>query len=142
MSTKQKSIVLDSWAILAMLQGEPAGPQVADIIADAHDAGSQALMTVVNAGEVWYIIAREMSDSNADDSINDVKNIGVQLVDVDWQLTRLAAGIKARGRISYADAYAAALAIQMKCELVTGDPEFKTLGNEIKIRWLARENRR
>ncbi len=132
-----KDVVLDSWAVLAFLQDEPAGKQVADIIADIHEAGAGVYMTVANAGEVWYIVAREASESDADTSVADLQKIGVQLVDINWELTRIAARLKARGRLSYADAYAAALAKQSKCELLTGDPEFQALDGEIKIRWLA-----
>jgi predicted nucleic acid-binding protein len=38
--------------------------------------------------------------------------------------------------MSYADAFAAALAKIKNAELVTGDPEFKALEKEIKINWL------
>ena len=38
--------------------------------------------------------------------------------------------------MSFADAFAAALAKERKAELVTGDLEFKTLEKEIKIAWL------
>ncbi|MCL4507016.1 MAG: PIN domain-containing protein [Chloroflexi bacterium] len=140
MPNRTKSIVLDAWAVLAFLQDEPAGKLVADIIADTHEAGGSVLMTVANAGEVWYIVSREASESDADASIADLLNIGVQLTDINWELTRIAARFKARGRLSYADAYAAALAKQSKCELVTGDPEFKALDGEIKLRWLINSN--
>jgi predicted nucleic acid-binding protein len=48
----------------------------------------------------------------------------------------LAADFKSRHKISYADAFAAALAKQRQAELVTGDPEFRTLDSEIRIHWL------
>jgi predicted nucleic acid-binding protein len=51
-------------------------------------------------------------------------------------LADVAAGFKARFRLSLADAFAAALAKEMKAELVTGDPEFKALEKDIKIHWL------
>jgi len=47
-----------------------------------------------------------------------------------------AADFKARFKMSLADAFAAALAKEMKAELVTGDPQFKALEKEIKINWL------
>ena len=40
------------------------------------------------------------------------------------------------GRMSLADAFAAALAKEKKAELITGDPEFKPFEKEIKINWL------
>ncbi|HEY3290573.1 MAG TPA: PIN domain-containing protein [Anaerolineae bacterium] len=136
MPGRTKGIVLDAWSVLAYLQDEPAGKIVADLIADAHENDKAVFMTVANAGEVWYIMAREKSEADAEACMADLLSIGIQLVDLDWDLTRIAAGFKARGRMSYADAYAAALAKQQKCELVTGDKDFRMVEEEIKIRWL------
>jgi predicted nucleic acid-binding protein len=57
-------------------------------------------------------------------------------VDADWQLTRQAALFKANGNTSYGDCFAAALAKIKKSDLVTGDKEFKSLEDEIKILWI------
>lgn len=59
MAKKSKAIVLDSWAVISYLEDEPTAETVADIIADAHEQRVSLLMTVVNAGEVWNIVARE-----------------------------------------------------------------------------------
>jgi hypothetical protein len=55
----------------------------------------------------------------------------------DRRLADVAAGFKARFKISLAEAFAAVLPKERKAELVTGDPEFRALEKEIKIRWLA-----
>ena len=136
MAAKTKSLVLDSWSVIAFLQNETAGEQVGDLIADVMEAGGGVSMCVVNAGEVWYIFAREGSEKEADAAMADMRQIGVRFVDADWELTKIAATFKARGRLSYADAFAAALAKQQKCELLTGDKEFKVVETEIKVRWL------
>jgi PIN domain nuclease of toxin-antitoxin system len=52
------------------------------------------------------------------------------------RLADLAAGFKARFKLSLAAAFAAALAREKKADLVTSDPEFKPLEKEIKINWL------
>jgi predicted nucleic acid-binding protein len=62
--------------------------------------------------------------------------MAIEVVDVNWELTRMAAEFKSKGKISYADCFAAALAKNYKAELITGDKEFKTLEGEIKILWL------
>jgi ribonuclease VapC len=54
----------------------------------------------------------------------------------DWDLTRRAAHLKARHRLSYADCFAAALAQQRDAELVTGDQEFRPLARDVKLHWL------
>lgn len=136
MQRRSKPIVLDSWSVLAFLQGELPAERIADLIADTQEKGAEVMMCVVNAGEVWYILAREVSPTDADASIDDIRQMGIQIVDVDWELTKLAAGLKMRGGLSYADAFAAALAKQNKCELVTGDREFKVVESEIKINWI------
>ncbi len=133
---KPKSIVLDSWAIMAYLEDESAAEKVADLIADAHENGIPLLMTVVNAGEVWYIVARRTNSSEADRMIKLIQEIGIKFIDADWPLTKIAAGFKAKGRISYADSYAAALAKQQKAKLLTGDHEFEQVEVEISILWL------
>lgn len=50
---KSETLVLDSWAIMAYLEGEPSAERVANLISDAHDDSVPMLMSVVNAGEVW-----------------------------------------------------------------------------------------
>lgn len=133
---KTKSIVLDSWAIMTYLEDEPASEKVADLIADAHDTGAPLMMSVVNAGEVWYIVARRTTAAEADRTIKLLQEIGIEFINADWPLTKLAAGYKVKGSISYADCYAAALAKYEKAQLVTGDQEFKPLEGEISIKWL------
>jgi predicted nucleic acid-binding protein len=72
--------------------------------------------------------------------IRDIDNLPIEVVPVDRDLTRLAAGFKARGGLSYADAFAAALAKERNAGLLTGDPELKSLDKEIKILWIGRSS--
>ncbi|RJR29036.1 MAG: type II toxin-antitoxin system VapC family toxin [Desulfobacteraceae bacterium] len=136
MPARAKAIVLDSWSIIAYLEDEPSGEKVEKIIVEAHGLKIPLFTTVVNAGEVWYILARKMSATKADEGIMDIKSLGIEFVDVDWELVRAAAGVKANHKMSYADCFAAALAIVKRASLVTGDPEFTQVENEVKINWV------
>jgi len=136
MARKPKVVVLDSWATIAYLEDEASAERVADIIADAHEEEIPLLMSVVNAGEVWYIIARESSVADADASINQLRDLGIEFVDADWNLAKDAGYFKSRNKMSFADCFAAALAKQRKAHLATGDPEFKQVESEIAINWL------
>jgi predicted nucleic acid-binding protein len=136
MARKPTALVLDSWSILAYLGDEPAGQQVADIIADAHESGTPLMMTVVNAGEIWYITARETSEDEADLTLGELAHLGIEFVDVGWRLAREAARFKAKGKMSFADCFAAALAKENKADLVTGDTEFKQVESQVKLLWL------
>lgn len=140
MARRPHGLVLDSWAVLAYLQGESAAEKMSEIIADALEHGTPLYVSVVNAGEIWYIMARELSASHADAAISDVRSWGVQFVDADWELAQRTAVFKSKHKMSYADAFAAALAQGRKAELVTGDPELKRLELEIRIKWLGADN--
>ncbi len=137
---RPKAVVLDSWAVLAYLEDEPASETIADTIADAQQEGIPLLMSVVNAGEVWYIVARRTSQSEADRTVRLLEEIGVRFIDADWELTKLAAVFKVKGSISYADCYAAALTKQQRAALLTGDREFQMLEDEISIIWLVNDD--
>ena len=136
MPRKPKALVLDSWAALAYLGGEASGQEVADLITGAHENRTPMYMSIVNAGEVWYILAREISEAQADGAITDLTGLGIEMIDADWRLTRMAGTFKARHRMSYADCFAAALAKDRKSDLVTGDKEFRQVEGEVSIRWL------
>jgi uncharacterized protein len=136
MARKPRAIVLDSWAIMSYLGGEPSAEKVADIMADAHEEHIPLFLTVVNAGEVWYILAREVSVSEADSSIRQLRQLGITFIDADWALAHEAASFKSKHKMSFADCFAAALAKEKKAQLLTGDQEFKQLEREINIAWL------
>ncbi|MEI6421405.1 MAG: type II toxin-antitoxin system VapC family toxin [Lentisphaerota bacterium] len=131
------AIVFDSWAVLAYLQGEASAVKVRDILLSPENGGA-LLMSVVNLGEIWYAIARRISSEEADISVQEVMNWGIEVVDADWTLSRQAAVFKSKYKISYADAFAAALAKTRDAVLLTGDNEFKQIEKEIKIKWLSK----
>ena len=136
MPRKPKALVLDSWAALAYLGDEASGQEVADLIASAHENRIPMYMSIINAGEAWYILAREISEAQADAALTDLTGLGIELIDADWQLTRMAGTFKARHKMSYADCFAAALAKERKADLVTGDKEFNQVEKEVIVRWL------
>ena len=136
MARKPKAIVLDSWAVLAYLEDEKSGQAVAELLSEAGEHGTPVLMSVVNAGEVWYILAREVSETEADKAIHELRQLGIEFMAVEWELARMAGSFKAGYRMSFADCFAAALAKSHKAELVTGDKEFRQVESEVQVRWV------
>jgi len=136
MAKKAKAYVLDSWAVIAYLEDEPSAEQVEELIATAHEEQIPIYMSVVNVGEVWYTLAREVSEEEANAGVKILSDLRIQFENVDWELTQEAARFKSQNKMSYADAFAAALAKVKKADLVTGDNEFKPLDGEIKILWV------
>jgi PIN domain nuclease of toxin-antitoxin system len=121
------TIVLDAWAILAMLKFEPAGPRVAGAV-----AGGACVMSSINLGEAHCGLARTVGPANADRGAEGVRTL-VRVEDPDWPLVRAAARIKAGGSVSYADAFCVATAQRHGAELWTGDPEIIAFGGVVKI---------
>jgi predicted nucleic acid-binding protein len=129
------SLVFDSWAIIAFFNNEAPAEKIKLLLVESARR-KNGWITSVNLGEVWYMLVRKRSKELANHAIREAVEIGLQRVDIDWPLVLQAANFKSRHKISYADAFAAALAKQRNAELVTGDPEFRSLASEISIHWL------
>ena len=128
--------VLDSWALIAFFEDEPAAEAVEKILEQAAAEKHKLLMSVVNWGEIYYNTRREVSEAAAEQKLKEITAMPVEIVGADLQLTKLAAIYKATCKMSYADCFGAALAKIRNAEFVTGDPEFKEVEKEIKINWL------
>jgi ribonuclease VapC len=128
--------VLDSYALIAFLENEPGADAVRELILQAEAGKLKLLMCVINLGEVWYSIARTTSPKTADHFVQEIQGMAIEFVDADWSLAQQAAIYKARGKISYADCFVAALAKARNAEVLTGDKEFKMLEDDISVLWL------
>jgi ribonuclease VapC len=129
-------VALDSHALLKLLRDEPGADTVSQLLERAGQRDQPVHMTEVNYAEVQYIIRRKDGDSAWATVAGELSAAPIEFHPATRLLADIAAGFKARFRLSLADAFAAALAKEMKAELVTGDPEFKALEKEIKIHWL------
>lgn len=128
--------VIDSWALMALFNDEPAADAVEKILAQATAERHRLLMSVINWGEVYYSVRRGASAEIAEQKIKEIAAMPVEIVGADLELTKHAAIFKANKKMSYADCFGAALAKLKNAEFITGDPEFKEVEKEIKIHWL------
>jgi len=130
------NIVLDSYSLLAYFGDEKGRIHVEKLFKDALRDKIFLYLTVVNLGEVVYITERERGLPSAQLVLSKVKELPISLVDVDENLALESAHIKARYPMAYADCFAVSLAIHKNAVLITGDPEFKKVQEEIDIFWL------
>jgi predicted nucleic acid-binding protein len=130
--------VLDSWALIAFFEDEPAAEQVEKLLTEAAADKHKLLLSVVNWGEIYYNTMREVSQEAAEQHARSIAALPIDIVGVDDDLglARQAAIYKARHKMAYADCFAAALAKLENAELLTGDPEFKAVEKEVKINWI------
>ena len=129
-------VVLDSYAMLAYLEKEKGAEKVSLLLKE-HQSGQGSLMNTINAGEVYYILARERSREKADMFIDIIAPaLNIIFVDNNLQDVIEAARIKAAHPLSFADAFAVATAVKYQATLVTGDPEFRSVGKMVSIIWI------
>lgn len=145
-------VVLDSWAILAWLQGEPAGAVVRDLLQWAEgdeEAGGRVkarlernlgrprlFVSLINLGEVFYILGRRIGEQKARETVAEVRAGGIEVVPVSEDLVFEAAAFKIRYPLADADAFALATARRQGGVLVTGDPELKAV-KEVSVLWIG-----
>lgn len=137
------SVCLDSFALIAWLQDEPAAAIVEGHLKKAADTGDfSCYVSIVNLGEVYYRIWRLRGAVAADafwaQAVRGV--LPVELVQATRSRVLKAAQLKARFPIALADAFAVQAAREMDVPLVTGDPEIKALeaAGEVHVGWLPR----
>lgn len=114
-------VVLDAWALIALLEGDQSAVRVRDAL---DDSGGR--ISVINVGEARYILARRHGWVSADDAVTRA-SAGFAVMVADEPGTSAAAKIKAYERVSYADAFAVACAETHDEPLLTGDPEILAL---------------
>ncbi|MFH1288243.1 MAG: type II toxin-antitoxin system VapC family toxin, partial [bacterium] len=125
--------VLDAYALMVYLEKEPGYEKIKELFVKAMESGKNLLMSTVNWGEVFYILVREYGITEAEKIQHIIETFPIEFISADLDLTKQAALFKAKGNISYADCFAAALAKLHRGEVVTGDKEFKAVENGIKI---------
>lgn len=138
-----RAVVLDSWAVIALLRGErPAVQVVGHYLNQAAGKSSRLVVNVINLGEVLYRLIQVEGEAQADRHLARFRAGPVQVAQVREPLVIEAARLKAKHRISYADAFAVATARAEHATLVTGDPEILALpAAVVRTRALARPSR-
>jgi ribonuclease VapC len=134
--TEPTSFVLDSYALLAYLQDEPAGSKIEKLLDNARKEKCRLFLSLINLGEILYIVERRGGIAKAQDALALIRQLPVEIPLVDEQTVFAAAHIKANYAISYADAFVVTTAIQGNAVIVTADPEFQSVETIVQVEWL------
>src|SRR5437879_5164669 len=112
--------VLDSWALIALFNEEPAAENVEKLLHAAASGRHTLLMHVVNWGETDYTAMRRGGESAARSVAADIGQMPINIIEsTNFELVRQAAVFKATKKLSYADCFGAALAKLRRVEFVT-----------------------
>ncbi len=129
--------VLDAYALLALFLGEPRGARVQQLLRQASEGAVMLAMSLINYGECVYNVERRYDWIAVEKLHLYMDAFPITLWQVDRARILAAAHIKAQYPLSYADAFAVALAQELQATLVTGDPEFHAVERLVKIEWLT-----
>jgi len=124
--------VLDSSAWLALIEDEEGADFVQQILEKAKSGEVDILVSFMSFMEVTYITLQERDLGEADERVNLMAALPITRVESNSSLGILAAKLKAKYRISVADAWIAALAKERNATLVHNDPEFEQIEGVIQ----------
>ena len=131
--------LLDSWAILAYLKKEsPADQRVLELLEKARDGKVLLFLSVINLGEIYYIVGRARGEDTAQYILEEIKRLPIEILPVDETDVLAAARWKMQYPMAYADAFAASAAQDLQAILLTGDPELLALKDLLEIEILKR----
>jgi len=100
-------------------------------------SGNNALLSVINWGEFYYIIKRKVGKRKAEEALILLEQLPVTILSVDEKLVKEAAEIKSDYAVSYADAFCIATAQRSNGQIITNDPEFKLVKHLVDVIWLT-----
>jgi ribonuclease VapC len=133
---KKPQYILDAYAFFAHFGYNPGGEQVSDLLQAAQDEEYELFVSDINLGEVVYWIERVLGRGQAMETLAVIRQLSVRQCGATWPRILSAAHVKAHHPISYADAFAVALAQELEAPVVTGDPEFECVEDLIDVTWL------
>jgi predicted nucleic acid-binding protein len=135
-SAERPIFILDSFAVLAYLAGEPGMSRVQEVLEAAVRGEHRTGLSWINLGEVLYITEREVGLAQAQAVLAAIEQLPIQFLDVTKERVLAAAHIKANYRVAYADAFAIAAAKELGGTVLTGDPEYESITALVPVEWI------
>ena len=133
----RQTTVLDSFALVSFFHKESGWEKVMKLFQELSASGQRALLSRINWGEFYYIVRRRVGRQKAEESLALLGQLPIDILSVDDALVHEAAELKAEHPVSYADAFCIALARRHKAQVLTNDPEFKSVEGIIPVLWLT-----
>jgi len=123
--------ILDTSALLAYIEDEDGAEYAEDLLTKAESNEITLYIAFVSLTEVMYITLQEKDEGTAQARVDLIKSLSCTIEESSESLNFSAARLKAKNRISLADAYIAALCQTQNGILVHKDPEFEKLSPAI-----------
>lgn len=128
--------VLDTSAIICLLEDEPGADLVEQKVAAAEAGKIKLGASFVSLTEAFYITHLSQGKPRAEEFVAVIKSWPMQIIYPDESLCFAAGEIKATYSVSLADAFVAATAQLTSAILIHKDPEFEPLKGTISLQAL------
>jgi predicted nucleic acid-binding protein len=123
--------ILDTSALLAYIEDEDGAEYADALLIKAERNEITIYIAFISLTEVMYITLQEKDECAAQERVDLIKSLSCTIEESNENLNFAAARLKAKNRISLADAYIAALCQEQNGILVHKDPEFEKLSPAI-----------
>jgi predicted nucleic acid-binding protein len=125
--------VLDTSAWLALIEDEAGADVVQTVLESSRSGDVDILVSFMSFMEVFYITLQEREIEEANARVSLMASLPIRRVESTASLCTTAAKLKAKHRISVADAWIAALAQERNATLIHKDPEFERIEGELQV---------
>jgi len=128
--------LLDTSAILALRGDEPGADDVESILRKSESGQAEVYLSFMTYMEAYYRTWRLGGEESARHIYAELLSLPVFRIDVNDRILLRAGAIKANYRLSVADAWIIASAMEMKASLVHKDPEFEQVKDIVSLIFL------
>ena len=122
-----KSYCLDTSALLTFIQQEDGEIIVKKILEEAEQKKSVVYISFISLMETYYVIWKDKGENTAKELLVLIESLPIEQIHSTPRITLSAGRLKANHRLSVADAFIAATAIDTRSILVHKDPELKII---------------
>ncbi len=133
MPADRPKYVFDTSAILALRGNEVGADRVDALLRQAMGGGAEAFVSFMTRMELLHGVTAAEGPKAAADCLRLLDGMGLRWVSCEPAILERAATIKARGRLSVADAWIAATAVVYGATLVHADPEFENVSEAKRL---------
>jgi predicted nucleic acid-binding protein len=125
--------ILDTSAIIAFIENEEGADTIEELLNQVDSENATILVSFMTFMEVYYTSLKKSGKEKARQRLDQMDSLPILRVDSTEAMGIIASKIKAKYRLSVADAWIAALAKQRNAILVHKDPEFEQIESEIQV---------
>ncbi len=133
MNQNETDYVLDTSAWLTLIEDEVGAATVQSLLERAGSGDTRVFVSFMSFMEVFYITVQEQDNEEAETRLRLMESLPIIRFESSRSLCMVAAELKAKYRLSVADAWIAALAKENNAILVHKDPEFEQIENEVQL---------